>query len=110
MDREPTGTPIDEETLVSAMNRLRAAGFTADYEADDDGLLVCSDCDMHIDPDEVTVVESVRFEGLSNPDDEAILVALECDCGCRGLFTSGYGPSAPAKNARALRSLAAHAN
>lgn len=107
MDPEPTGTPMDEETLVSTMSRLRKAGFTADFNANDDGELVCSECGMTIAPEDAIVSESYRFEGASNPDDEAILVAISCECSCKGLFTSGYGTSAPTRNARALRALAA---
>ena len=42
------------------------------------------------------LVERVdRFEGASDPDDEAILLGLRCpECGALGTFTSGYGPSA----------------
>jgi hypothetical protein len=36
-----------------------------------------------------------RFEGQSDPGDEAIVFGLRCgNCGARGSLASGYGPSA----------------
>jgi hypothetical protein len=102
---DPTGSST-EETLVSAMARLRAAGFTSDYAATETGMLSCSECGVEIDPVSMQIDEVVRFEGDSNPDDEAILIAVSCSCGCPGLYATGYGPSAARPDALVLRALA----
>ncbi len=34
-----------------------------------------------------------RFEGQSDPDDQAAVFALTCHCGCRGIYVIAYGPS-----------------
>lgn len=97
---------MEMETLVDAMNRLRAEGYTAEFRPTDDGQLRCDSCDSDHDPDDVTVDETVRFEGASDPADEQILVALSCECGIKGLFTAAFGPSNTPAESRVLRDLA----
>lgn len=97
---------MEMETLVDAMNRLRADGYTAEFRATDDGQLRCDLCDSTHSSDEVSVDETVRFEGESNPSDEAILVALSCECGIKGMFTAAFGPNVTQAESRILRDLA----
>lgn len=66
------------ETLVEAMKRLRSSGYTHDFIASDDGNLACRACGTTQAPEHIEIRETVRFEGDSNPDDEAILFALAC--------------------------------
>lgn len=94
------------ETLTDAMTRLRMAGYLADFSATDDGHLDCRSCGAHQQPETMTVHETVRFEGDSNPDDEAILLALACCCGCRGQYSAAYGPATPAADVEILHRLA----
>ena len=93
------------ETLTDAMTRLRAAGYRIDFSATGDGQLRCGSCGAHQDPETMTVHQTVRFEGDSNPDDEAILFALACACGCSGQYSAAYGPDTPAADAEILRRL-----
>lgn len=95
------------ETLSQAMARLRAAGYREEYNAVD-ASLVCGSCGENHDPAEVTVNEIVRFEGLSDPGDEAILYALDAGCGHRGLYPAAYGPSASSADTVVLLALPAH--
>ena len=93
------------ETLVDAMARLRAAGHTEDFSATPDGELACGGCGSVHEPETMHVDEIVRFEGDSNPDDEAILVALTCSCGVGGLYTAAFGPDASRADVAALTRL-----
>lgn len=80
--------------MSSALARMDAAGFTADLVADGPVLRVAG-TDRRFDPIEVAVVETVRFEGTSNPDDEAILFAIASAAGEPiGTFSMPYGPAA----------------
>ena len=96
------------ETVTDALVRLRSAGYTADFSATYDGQLACSSCGRTMNPAEVHVDETIRFEGDTNPDDQDIVVALhgDCSCGCRGTYTAAYGPSTPVNDADVLRQLA----
>ena len=94
------------ETVLDATARLRAAGYGGDFVATEDGRLRCAACGTEHDPAAMVIDEVVRYEGASDPDDEAILLALSCDCGQQGLYVTGFGPAAGAADAAVLRRLA----
>jgi len=96
---------VAEVTLTDAMARLRAEGYQADFFATDDGRLGCRTCNANEDPATMQIEHTVRFEGESNPDDEAILLAIRCGCGCLGLYSAAYGPSTPPEDVAVLRRL-----
>lgn len=93
------------ETLVDATRRLRAAGYVDDFVASVEGNLICRGCDTSHDPETIEILETVRFEGESNPDDQAILLAIASPDGCLGQYCAAFGPGTPAPDARALRRL-----
>ncbi|MGZ4716620.1 MAG: hypothetical protein ACXWCB_07950 [Acidimicrobiales bacterium] len=95
------------ETVLDASTRLRAAGFTTDLSAGPNSQLRCAACGARIDAARCTVVDIVRFEGESNPDDEAILVALISPCGHKGLFSCAHGQTTGADATDVLRALPA---
>ena len=96
------------ETLAQAIDRLTAAGYTDDFRAESDGLHAVYGGCVH-QPEELMIEEVVRFEGITNPDDEAILFALRCSDGMKGTYTTAYGPNMPAADAEMARRLnAAH--
>ena len=104
---EPPPSPsAHEETLTDAIQRLRGEGYLADLSATEDGNLICHSCGQTYDPLALTIDHTVRFEGDSNPDDEAILLAVRCPDGCMGLYSSAFGPSAAPEEAAVLRRLA----
>ncbi len=93
------------ETLVEALARLRAAGYTQDFTAVAGGDLRCGGCGHEHRPETMVIGETVRFEGDSNPADEAILVAMECTCGIGGLYSAAFGPDAGPDDVAALTRL-----
>ncbi|MEY2582072.1 MAG: hypothetical protein QOE09_1921 [Ilumatobacteraceae bacterium] len=104
---EPPRSPsIHEETLTEAMQRLRKVGYETDLYATDDGRLECGSCGKRYDPLSMTIDETVRFEGDSNPDDEAILLAVRCPEGCKGLYSAAFGAAVSPEDATVLRALA----
>ncbi len=89
---EPGETAPD--TVVEAITVLQADGYVADFHIEH-GDLRCSardECGLN----EIAVVERFyRFEGASDPEDEAIVFGLfNPTTGTRGTLVSGYGPSA----------------
>ena len=91
--------------MVDAIARMRAEGFCYDFAAVDGGRLRCLECGRVVSTDSITVFHTVRFEGNSNPDDEAILLAVAAPCGHRGVFTGAYGPTADPDTNAVLNSL-----
>lgn len=97
----------DMETLSEAMTRLVKDGYTEDVSADDDGTLLCSGCRSVCDPADINIDEVVRFEGASDPDDQAMLFALDCGAH-KGLYAVAFGPETPANDVIAVRALEQH--
>lgn len=82
------------DTLTDAVRSLVASGYEADYRIED-GRLNCTTCGHSHDAEGAVVERMYRFEGMSNPDDQSIVLGLRCPvCGLRGVLVSGYGPSA----------------
>lgn len=92
------------ETLSQAITRLEQAGYTETVSARDDGKLQCSGCDTVCDATDMTVDEIVRFEGATDPDDQAALFALDCGSH-KSLYTVAFGPDTPPNDVVALRAL-----
>jgi len=102
-DRADATVPM--ETLSEAMRRLRAAGYISDFSASPEGNLVCRSCHSSRPPESIEIRETVRFEGDSNPDDEAILFALSGADGCLGQYSVAFGPGTPPSDVLVLHRL-----
>lgn len=82
------------DTVTDAVRLLREAGYDADFSlhVDDIG---CSVCGGRHGAAGAIIERVFRFEGDTDPADEAIVVGLRCpDCGARGVLVSAYGPDA----------------
>ena len=93
--------------MLHALSRLRDAGYDLDLRAVPGGRLSCPACGTLVHGSEVIVTETVRFEGISNPEDQAILDAVIAPCGHRGLFSAAYGVYASADDVALLQALPA---
>jgi hypothetical protein len=83
---------MPELSLSATVDDLTAQGWTEEFAADG-GDLVCG-CGHRVSPADVQIDRVVRFEGASDPDDEAAVFALTCvECGMKGLYVVAYGPS-----------------
>jgi APA family basic amino acid/polyamine antiporter len=87
--------PTDEVTVVEAIAVLRDAGFADDLSVAPGGAIRCGRCtNLHRAGDAV-IGATLRVEGISDPDDEAVVFGLTCShCGSRGVLVASYGPSA----------------
>jgi hypothetical protein len=95
-----------EVSVTEAIARLRRDGYDADFSADGDALR-CGSCRCTMDPGTVTVDAAYRFEGESDPDDEAAVFALTClECNVKGIYVVAYGPSMGADDAAVVAHLA----
>jgi hypothetical protein len=82
------------ETLHSAVARLERAGYADALRARAEGFLDVRTGRIHA-PETLIVDEIVRFEGESDPADEAVLFALHSqDESVHATFVATYGPSA----------------
>ncbi len=93
------------ETMTEALERLAGAGFGDELVPDGEALRAVSSGMRH-DPADLELVETVRFEGPTDPADEAVVFALTSAAGePLGTFTMAYGPEAGPDDAVIVRGL-----
>lgn len=92
------------ETQQQAIRRLRAQGYDADLWIAEGGTL--TDGSKAWDPENAAVEHLVRFEGASNPDDEAMVLGVSIIDGPRGIVTLPYGPNLSGPQAQTVKRLA----
>jgi hypothetical protein len=97
---------MGDPTVVEEIATLRSRGFTADLSVTPDGRLRCEQCEHTHAPSDTVIESTARFEGASNPDDQAVVFGLRCNaCGVRGILVAAYGPTATAAEAAVLTAL-----
>ena len=78
------------ETLSEAMIALKKSGYNVDFNIHSDRI-ESSDAKYKIKPEEFHVDTVHRFEGMTSPDDSAILYAISTSKGLKGLLVDAYG-------------------
>lgn len=92
-DRPDKGEGSDHDsmrTLSSCTTKLSEDGYTTQFKALKKGL---ESLETHavFAPDEVKIINFYRFEGESDPSDNAILYVVETNTGEKGTLTDAYG-------------------
>ena len=77
-------------TLSNAIELLVSRGFTANFGVVGHRLLAF-DSGKTFGAHELTIREFQRFEGVSDPDDMAIVYAIETTDGTRGSLVDAFG-------------------
>ena len=89
-------------TVTEAIEQLRKQGFTLDFNLRENQLTVG---EQVYSPDEFEIVDLYRYEGPSDPADEATVYALASKSGLKGILVSGYGISADDSSTETLKRL-----
>lgn len=85
----PGTMPNYEPTLVGVLEDLRKEGYTEDFNIRFDSLICAGACLL---PSQFEVDKVFRFEGNTNPSDEAILYAISSISGAiKGVLVNSYG-------------------
>ncbi len=82
---------ISYDTVTEALNGLRQRGFTLDFNLREN-CIVCNEDKFA--PNSFEIMEVYRFEGNSDPSDEAVVYAIQSNNGMKGVLVNGYGISA----------------
>ena len=101
---EPARTPTGPETVTEAVQYLSERGYLDSFALAAEGLAGPGEDQLHALHDAV-VDYQFRFEGDSDPGDEAIVLGITCSCAQRGVVVSGFGPSADPAHVAVLRAL-----
>lgn len=78
------------KSLVTCLNRMINDGFTEDFKVNESELEALQHSKVYT-PERIQVVNFFRFEGASDPDDNAILYVIETDDGVKGTLIDAYG-------------------
>jgi hypothetical protein len=76
--------------VYDAINDLQKRGYVYDFNLEED-CLNCPEADIVLKPSEFEIKEVYRFEGESDPDDNAIVYAIESRKGLKGILINAYG-------------------
>jgi hypothetical protein len=77
-------------TLVKCTDTLTREGYTENFIAKEKGIEAPSKKKVY-KPADVKINSFYRFEGESDPADNAILYAIETNDGIKGMLIDGYG-------------------
>ena len=91
------------DTVSEAVNGLKKRGYSVDFNLQED----CIHCHTtgKLTPDEFIITEVHRYEGESDPADEAVVYAIESRHGDKGVLVNGFGISADALSDEMVRKL-----
>ena len=81
---------ISYDTVSEAVNGLRQRGYTIDFNMEYD-CIVCHETPLSLMPNEFEIVEVHRFEGNTDPADEAVVYAIESKHGEKGVLVNAFG-------------------
>lgn len=77
-------------TVLEIIQKLRKENYTDEFEIKD-GRIISKVTKQSFSPDELIIEKNFRYEGESNPDDNAIVYALTAANGKRGVLVDSYG-------------------
>jgi hypothetical protein len=89
-----SGNTTDMVSLSTSLNKLVLQGYTEDFKATEDGRIESLKSEKRYSPSDINIVNFFRFEGASDPADNAIVYAIETSDGLKGTLTDAYGPYA----------------
>lgn len=93
------------DTLSEATSDLRKRGYTMDFNLHEN-CIICHSDKFH--PDDFEIMEFYRFEGFTDPADEAVVYAIEANNGMKGILVNGYGVSANSMSSDLIKKLNFH--
>jgi hypothetical protein len=94
------------DTVTAAINGLRERGYTMDFNQKG-FCLECNGENLHVE--DFDIAEVYRFEGESNPSDEAVVYAVEStDGNIKGALVNAYGPYADSMSDEMIKKLSIH--
>lgn len=78
---------------INHINLYRNKGYISNFRFENKKLINSKTKNEYL-PEDITIVNEHRYEGMSNPSDMSILYVIETNKNEKGTFLMGYGPSA----------------
>jgi len=89
-------------TVSNAVNLLRKAGFTMDFHVKNSDIFLD---EQKVDINDLKIVKFFRYEGESDPADEASVYGLESRTGLKGILVTGDESSSESSFSKILKKL-----
>ena len=83
-------SPENYKNLLEAVNGLRSRGYTYDFNYEN-ACLYCSKISERYGAKDLKITEYYRFEGMSDPEDNSVIYAIESKDGVKGIMIDAYG-------------------
>lgn len=94
-------------TVAEAVRDLERRGFAANFEMINKAFRAV-DSGKTFTPDDLTIVEHYRFEGASDPEELAVVYAIQARDGTRGSLVDAYGAYANPELSAFLKDVPIH--
>jgi hypothetical protein len=92
------------DTVSEAVNGLKKRGYNIDFNLRYD-CIACDRTQLKLPPEEFEITEVHRYEGNTDPADEAVVYAIESKHGEKGVLVNGFGVSADAVSSDMVQKL-----
>ncbi len=73
------------------MNKLAERGIVKEFSMNNKGEMRLTNFEKNYEPEDLTILKTFRFEGDSNPGDNAVLYVAEDKEGRKGMIIDSYG-------------------
>ena len=84
-------TPKPMLTMSQIMTKLAEKGITSEFRMNENCEMKFQDSEKNYNPGDLKILKTYRFEGDSNPDDNAVLYVAEDSEGQKGMIIDSYG-------------------
>ncbi|MBA2611667.1 MAG: FAD-dependent oxidoreductase, partial [Bacteroidetes bacterium] len=84
-------------TVSEALNKLSLEGFVTDFNLEKNY--------TKFETENFEIVDVYRYEGDTDPSDQAIVYAIESDAGTKGILVNGYGISSDSRTIKILEKI-----
>lgn len=91
------------DSLSQAINGLTQKGFKEHFSAEKEAI-VGSQSKKSYAPKQLKIVKTFRFDGMTNPQDDSVVFAIEATDGTRGTLVMSYG-SKQGQNVELIKSI-----
>jgi hypothetical protein len=89
-------------TVIEALEELNKKGFSNDFNLQDEAI--------KRNPHNYEIEHVYRYEGDSNPDDEAVVYGIVSKTGEKGVYVAGFSPNSENETADVLAKLCIEGN
>jgi hypothetical protein len=82
--------PKNYKNLLEAVESLQKRGYIYNFRYQDSSLM-CGEISEKLNAKDLIIAEYYRFEGMSDPQDNSVIYAIESTEGHKGIVIDAYG-------------------